>query len=175
MRRIAALLIVPFLAVAAGCTVDDTPATGTGTGAPTPAVGGASAAAPGATPASVDPSVAAAGDKALAGNTKAICDQAARAGTSFGETFIADLKLQIDAAHQGAAAKSQAQEKIDRDVSSYSSALAGMAKLSGDATLKATLTDMSKQVNALKGDITKINPEQISAITARLDHACGKG
>jgi len=173
MRRVAVLMTLPFLAVAAGCTVDDA-----GT-APTPAIGGGSAAAPvggsAVPPASVDPSVAAAGDKALSGNTKAICDQAARAGTSFGETFIADLKLQIEAAHQGAAAKSQAQEKIDRDVSSYSSALAGMAKLTDDALLKSTLTDMSKQVNALKGDITKINPEQISAITARLDHACGKG
>lgn len=173
MRRVAVLMTLPFLAVAAGCTVDDA-----GTG-PTPAAGGGSPAAPvggsAVAPASVDPSVAAAGDKALSGNTKAICDQAARAGTSFGETFIADLKLQIEAAHQGAAAKSQAQEKIDRDVSSYSSALAGMAALTDDALLKSTLTDMSKQVNALKGDITKINPEQISAITARLDHACGKG
>src|SRR5690349_14200432 len=100
MRRVAALMTLPFLAVAAGCTVDDA---GT-TPAPAPAAGGGSAAAPGGgsavPPASVDPSVAAAGDKALSGNTKAICDQAARAGTSFGETFIADLKLQIEAAHQ---------------------------------------------------------------------------
>jgi hypothetical protein len=170
MRRTAVLLAIPLLAVAAGCTADGSPAPGyTGR---TPAVAGTT---PGAGAASVDPSVAAAGDKALSGNTKAICDQAARAGTSFGETFIADLKLQIDAAKQGAAAKAQAQAKINRDVSSYSSALAGMAALTDDATLKSTLTEMSKLVRALKGDFTKINPEEISAITARLDQACHTG
>ena len=51
-------------------------------------------------PAPVDPSVAASADKALSGNTKAICEQAERTSTSFGQTFIADLQMQIDAASQ---------------------------------------------------------------------------
>jgi hypothetical protein len=60
-------------------------------------------------------------------------------------------------------------------VSSYSSALAGMAKLADDKALKAALTQMSKQVNALKGDVTKINAEKMSVITGTLDKACGRG
>ena len=169
MRRpLAALLSLPFLAVAAGCSGSDGGASGA-TG-PTPAIGASAPA-----PATVDPSAAASADKALSGNTKAICDQAARTSTSFGETFIADLKLQIDAASHGAAAKAQAQQKIDRDVANYSSALAGMAKLADDNALKRALTQMSKQVTALKGDVSKINAEKMSSITATLDQACGKG
>jgi hypothetical protein len=165
MRRFAALIAIPVLAVA-GCSDsgDQTSATG-----PTPRAGAAAS-----TPVPVDPSVAASADKALSGNTKAICDQAARTSNSFGQTFIADLQAQIDAASQGAQAKARAQEKIDQDVSSYSSALAGMGKLADDKKLKTALTQMSKQVKALKGDITKINPSKMSTITATLDSACGK-
>ena len=172
MRRFAPILLLPLLV--AGCSGSgggDVPG-GSAAGA-TPNAGGGSAVAPAPVP--VDPSVAASADKALSGNTKAICDQAERTSTSFGQTFIADLQMQIDAASQGAAAKAQAQEKIDRDVSSYSSALAGMAKLADDKALKAALTQMSKQVNALKGDVTKINAEKMSVITGTLDKACGRG
>ena len=169
MRRFAPLLLVPLLV--AGCSDAGGDATATGA---TPDTGsGASAVT--AAPAPVDPSVAASADKALSGNTKAICDQAARTTTSFGQTFIADLQMQINAAGQGAAAKAQAQEKIDRDVSSFSSALSGMAKLADDKPLKAALTQMSKQVQAFKGDVTKINTEKMSSITATLDKACGRG
>jgi ABC-type phosphate transport system substrate-binding protein len=166
MRRFAALMAVPVLAVA-GCSGSGDASASTG---PTPKTGAAAS-----TPAPVDPSAAAAADKALSGNTKAICDQAARTGTSFGQTFIADLQLQIDAASKGAAAKAQAQQKIDRDVSNYSSALSGMAKLADDKALKSALTQMSKQVKALKGDVTKINATKMARITATLDSACGKG
>jgi len=34
---------------------------------------------------------------------------------------------------------------------------------------------MSKQVQAFKGDLTKINAEKMSAITGTLDKACGRG
>jgi hypothetical protein len=34
---------------------------------------------------------------------------------------------------------------------------------------------MSVQVKALQGDITKINAEKMSALTGRLDQACGRG
>ena len=159
MRRFAPLLILPLLA--AGCSASDGAAAG-----PTPNTAGA--------PASVDPSVAAAADKALSGNTKAICDQAARTSTSFGQTFIADLQLQIDAASKGAEAKAQAQEKIDRDVSSFSSALSGMAHLADNKALKAALSQMSKQVKQFKGDVSKINADKMSALTATLDKACGR-
>jgi hypothetical protein len=165
MRRFAALLVLPFLA--AGCSGGDATAT---TG-PTPATGGAGPAAP----APVDPSVAASADAALSGNTKAICAQAERAGQSFGDIFLADLKLQIDAASKGTAARAQADEKIARDVQNYSFALADMAKLTEDAKLEKALTAMSKQVTALKGDITKINADKMSALSATLDKACGKG
>ncbi|HEX5201852.1 MAG TPA: hypothetical protein VFW27_18135 [Actinoplanes sp.] len=167
MRRFAPLLLLPLLM--AGCSDAGGDATATATGA-TPGAGGASVVAP----APVDPSVAASADKALSSNTKAICAQAERTTTSFGQTFIADLQMQIDAAGQGAAAKAQAQQKIDRDVSSFSSALSGMAKLADDQVLKTALTRMSKQVEALKGDLTKINAEKMAAITSTLDKACGR-
>ncbi|MCM4080602.1 hypothetical protein [Paractinoplanes hotanensis] len=126
-------------------------------------------------PAPVDPSVAAKADAELSGNTKEICAQAERASTSFGEIFIADLKLQIDAASKGEQAKRQAAEKVSRDVRNYSFALADMAGLTTDPALKKALTEMSAQVKALKGDVTKINAEKMSALTARLDKACGRG
>ena len=126
-------------------------------------------------PASVDPSVAAKADAELSGNTKEICAQAERASTSFGEIFIADLKLQIEAAGKGEQAKRQATEKVSRDVQNYSFALADMAGLTTDPALKKALTEMSAQVKALKGDVTKINAEKMSALTARLDKACGRG
>ncbi|SNY35524.1 hypothetical protein [Paractinoplanes atraurantiacus] len=156
------------LAACSGGAADEAPA------------GQAPAATPGASvapapPAPVDPSAAASADAALGGDTEAICAQAGRVSTAFGETFIADLKLQIDAASQGATAKQQADQKIERDVTSYSYALADMAKLTTDPALKKALTDMSKQVTALKGDLTKINAEKMSQITGTLDKACGKG
>jgi hypothetical protein len=135
--------------------------------APTPAVS--------ARAASADPAVAASGDAALTGNTKAICAQATRTGTTFGRTFLADLKLQADAASQGAQAKSQAKQKIEQDVQNYSYALADMAKLTTNRALKKALTQMSKQVTALKGDVTKINAAKMSARSGALDKACGKG
>lgn len=165
MRRFAPLLILPLLA--AGCSAGDGDATAAA--GPTPNTAGSAAAR-----ASVDPSVAAAADKALSGNTKAICEQAARTTTSFGQTFIADLQLQIDAASKDAAAKAGAQEKIDRDVSSFSSALSGMAQLADNKALKAALSQMSKQVKAFQGDVSKINAEKMSALTASLDKACGR-
>jgi hypothetical protein len=125
-------------------------------------------------PSPVDPSVAAKADAALTGNTKAICAQAERASTSFGEIFIADLKLQIDAAGKGEQAKREAAEKVARDVQNYSYALADMAELTTDPTLKKALTEMSTQVKALKGDITKLNADKMSALSARLDKACGR-
>jgi hypothetical protein len=164
MRRFAVLIAIPVLAVA-GCSGSGDGSASTG---PTPKIGAS-------TPVPVDPSVAASADKALSGNTKAICDQAARTSTSFGQTFIADLQLKIDAASKGATAKAQAQAKIDRDVSNYSSALSGMAKLADDKPLKSALTQMSKKVKLLKGDVTKINATKMSMITATLDSACGKG
>ena len=165
MRRFAPLLILPLLA--AGCSASDGDAAANA--GPTPNTAGSAARA------SVDPSVAAAADKALSGNTKAICDQAARTTTSFGQTFLADLQLQINAASQGAAAKAQAQEKIDRDVSNFSSALSGMAGLADNKALKSALSQMGKQVKAFKGDVSKINADKMSALSATLDKACGRG
>ncbi len=140
-------------------------------------------ASPGATPALgtasgsswVDPSVAASADAALSGNTKAICEQAARTGTAFGKTFLADLQLQADAAGKGAQGGADAKQKIEQDVSNYSYALADMAKLAHNAALKAALKRMSQQVIVLKGDVTKINASKVSAVSATLDKACGKG
>jgi two-component sensor histidine kinase len=157
-RHLAAVAALGALLIAAGCS-DDTAPTWTDGAAPTV---GASA-APSATT-----------RVALPANTQAVCDRAERAGATFGETFLADLKLQIDAAAKDEAAKAEVQRKISRDVQKYSSALASMAKQATDKTLKAALTQMSKEVKALKGDVTKVNADRMSNLTATLDKACGK-
>ncbi|MCY1141690.1 hypothetical protein OWR29_27145 [Actinoplanes sp. Pm04-4] len=168
-RGLAVCVALGAFAATAACSSAEsgpTPAGGAATGASAPV-----AVVP---PSPVDPSVAAKADAALTGNTKAICAQAERASTSFGEIFIADLKLQIDAAGKGEQAKREAAEKVARDVQNYSYALADMAKLTTDPTLKKALTEMSTQVKALKGDITKLNADKMSALSARLDKACGR-
>ena len=168
-RTLAVVAALGVLVPAAGCSSDETDAAGpAGTTAP-PAAG-----ATAVPPAPVDPSVAASADAALAGDTEAICAQAARASSNFGTVFIADLKLQIEAAGKGAAAKQQAQQKIARDVQNYSFALAVIVELTTDSALSTALTRMSKQVTALKGDVTTINAEKMSELTATLDKACGK-
>jgi len=179
-RNLAATAMLGALLGLAGCSDQAassgavaTPAPGTGAASATGAAPAAAATA--VTTAPVDPSVAASADAALTGNTKAICAQAARAGTAFGQTFIADLRLQIDAASKGAQPRSQAEQKIARDVQNYSYALADMAGLTTDPALKKALRSMSAQVTALKGDITKINADKMSTLTATLDRACGKG
>jgi hypothetical protein len=165
MRRIAALVILGALG---GCSGASSPAGVTPNRTPDAGASAPDMAAPGTT---VDPSTA---ESALTGNTKAICEQAARTSSSFGETFIADLRLQIDAAAKGGNAKTQADQKVTRDVQNYSYALADMAKLTTDAGLKKALNEMSAQVMALKGDVTKINADKMSELSATLDRACGK-
>ncbi|WP_127504814.1 hypothetical protein [Actinoplanes solisilvae] len=163
MPRIS-LLLATCVALGALTACSGPLGSGRATGTPAPAP-----------PSPVDPSVAASADAALAGDTKAICAQAERATTSFGETYIADLKLKIDAAAEGAEAARRADEKISRDVRNFSFALADMAGLTTDPALKKALTEMSTQVKAFGGDITKINAEKMSAISGRLDKACGRG
>ena len=123
----------------------------------------------------VDPKAAASADAALSQDSKAICAQADRTGTTFGNTFIADLKLQLDARNKGAQAKAEARQKISQDVSNYSYALADMSKLASDVKLKAALKQMSDQVTAFSGDVSKINADRMSQLSDTLDQACGKG
>jgi ABC-type transport system substrate-binding protein len=177
MRRpLAATAALATLFLAAACS--DGPASSTAAAPPAAATptSAASAASGGATePAAVDPVVAASADAALAGNTKAICAQAGRTSATFGDAFIADLKLQIDSAGKGADAVAQARQKVQRDVLNYSYALSDMAKLSADPALKRTLTAMSRQVTSFAGDVKKINATGMSQLTTTLDKACGKG
>jgi hypothetical protein len=134
--------------------------------------GGTTPAGPVAT--SADPAVAASADAALSKDSTAICAQASRTATSFGKAFLADLQGQAVAASQGTQAKSEAKAKLAQDVSNYSSALSGMSKLADDAALKKALAAMSKKVDALKGDLSKINATKMATITANLDTACGR-
>src|SRR5690242_5035211 len=131
-RHLAAVAVLSTLLLASGCSGgDDSPAASGATGAPAPAAGGSAApAGPGAAKAAApDPAVAASADAALSDDTEAICAQAARTSTDFGKKFIEDLKLQLEAAGQGAEAKSRAKTQVGRDVQNYSYALADMAKL----------------------------------------------
>jgi hypothetical protein len=139
---------------------------------------GAAACTDQATPAtvpSVDPKAAASADAALSADSKAICAQADRTGKTFGDTFIADLKIQLDAKSKGAQAQAEAQQRISQDVSNYSYALADMSKLAGDAALKSALKQMSDQVTEFSGDVAKINAAKMSDLSDTLDKACGKG
>jgi hypothetical protein len=130
---------------------------------------------PVATATATDPAVASSADEALSQDTKAICAQADRTGTSFGNALIADLKLQLDAKGKGSAARAEAQQKLTQDVTNYSYALGDMSKLAGDVTLKATLKQMSAQVTAFSGDISKVDASKLSELSDTLDKACGKG
>ena len=132
-------------------------------------------AAPRASVPSVDPRTAASADAALSKDTKAICDQADRTGKTFGDTFIADLKMQLDAKSKSAQARAEAKQKISQDVSNYSYALADMAKLAADPKLKTALKQMSNHVTAFAGDVSKINADKMSQLSDTLDKACGRG
>jgi hypothetical protein len=194
MRRL--LLAAAIGAVvlgAAGCSTDQTPSAGVtpqagvpaGAGATLPGAvlpgaslpgaslpGGASAPANGSKPGGA--AGANAGDAALAGNTQAICNQAAKTGGQFGSMFAQDVKLLIDAE----SAKDQdlsgkVKQKTARDVENYSFALNDMSKLAADPTVKQALADMSKQMTALKGDVRKIDDKKLDQLRATLDKACG--
>jgi hypothetical protein len=115
-----------------------------------------------------DPSSA---DAALSQDTRAICAQADRTSESFGNTLIADLKLQLDAKGKNPAA----QQKLTQDVANYSYALGDMSKLAADPTLKTTLKQMSDQVTGFSGDLSKLNATKLSELSDTLDRACGKG
>jgi hypothetical protein len=164
----------------AGCSTDDktpsaaaTPQVGVSVGAGATLPAGASAPANGSKPGGA--AGANAGDAALAGNTQAICNQAAKTGGQFGSMFAQDLKLLIDAE----SAKDQdlsgkVKQKTARDVENYSFALNDLSKLAADATVKQALADMGKQVTALKGDVRKIDDKKLDSLRATLDKACGK-
>ena len=124
---------------------------------------------------SVDPKVAASADAALSDDTKAICQQADRANSTFGATLIADLELQRGARTKDAQAQADAKQKLAQDVSDFSFALSDMAKLASDATLKNTLRQMSQQVTAFAGSPTKIDSARISQLSDILAKTCGQG
>ncbi|MEU4423125.1 hypothetical protein AB0F81_21070 [Actinoplanes sp. NPDC024001] len=118
---------------------------------------------------------AAAGDAALAGNSEAICAQATRTSNNFGTTFAADYQLLIEASGKDAQAKSQAEQKVKRDVENFSFALLDMSKLASEPQLKKALATMGAKVTALKGDLDRIDDKRLAALQATLDKACGRG
>jgi hypothetical protein len=157
----AALAVLSTLLLAAGCSGDDAG----------PAATGSSAAA---APASAGASGAAPPGSGFSGHDEQVCDQATLASTDFGEVFLNDLQLRIDAGGKGAAEKAQAQQKITRDVQEYTSSLAGLAKIATDPALQKALTRMSKEATALKGDVAKIDTDKLSELSDTLDKACYK-
>ncbi|WP_229076487.1 hypothetical protein [Actinoplanes sp. DH11] len=115
------------------------------------------------------------GDAALSADSEAICEQASRTSTAFGQTFAEDYRLLTEAAGQGGQAKTNAEQKAARDVQNFSFALHDMAKLAADAKLKDALAAMGDQVTALKGDLEKLDDKKLAALHATLDKACGRG
>jgi len=171
MRRIVAAAAVTGALLLTGCSADKTAGTGAA-GTPTPAVGPAagSSASNGAAPG------ASAGDAALSGNTRAICDQAATTGTNAAATFAQDLKLLIDAeSAKDKAAISAAQQKTTRDVENYAYALQDMSNLVADPAVKKALAEMSKSVEQLKGDVRKVDAQELGRLEGQLSKACGNG
>jgi hypothetical protein len=97
-----------------------------------------------------------------------------KTGGDFAETFAENLKLQIDAASaDDPAAVQQAEQKSTRDVQNYSYALNDLSKLAADPAVAKALADMSKQVNALKGDMRQLDEAKLSSLRSTLDEACG--
>jgi hypothetical protein len=156
-RHLAPLAALAVLALAGGCS-------GGGADSAVWETPKASSSAPSSAPSGVT----------LSADARATCDKAAKIGNAFGGTFMTDLRLRIDAEAKGASARSAAQTKMDRHLNEYSSALAGLARSTGDAALKKALKQMSTQVKALKGDFRKLNAQKLSATTASLDEACGR-
>ena len=182
MRRPLAAAALLAAALLAGCSTDTSgtgsPATGPSAAAPAPggsaAPGASAGAASGAPAAGASAAAGARGDAALAGNTQAICTQAARTGIDFAATFAENVKLQIEAAAAGEpGAVQQAEQKATRDVQNYSYALKDMSELAADPALKKALADMGERVTALKGDVSKIDEKDLAGLRARLDEACG--
>jgi hypothetical protein len=169
MRRLLAAVAATGALLLAGCsTAPDAPTVSAPTGSASSQV----AAVP-----TVAASVAGknAGDAALAGNTAAICTQAAKTGGQFAAMFAYDLKVLIDAESakdKDLAAK--AKEKTSRDVDNYSFALTDMSKLVADPTVKKALAAMGKQVTALKGDVRKLDDSKLQELNGTLDKACGR-
>jgi hypothetical protein len=58
-------------------------------------------------------------------------------------------------------------------VQNYSYALNDLAKLAADPAVSTALADMSKQVNALKGDLRKLDETKLNGLRSTLDQACG--
>ncbi|AGZ39824.1 hypothetical protein [Actinoplanes friuliensis] len=174
MRRLlCATAVSGALLLGAGCSTDKSAETTTV--APTSAASAAAGPAEGAVTASAGAGQAGAGDAALSGNTDAICQQAAKTGGDSAKNFAEDRKL-LKAA-KSSKDKDQvakAKEKATRDVENYSFALKDMSELTTDKKLKATLADMSKQVAALKGDVTKLDSAQLTKLNDTLGKACGK-
>jgi len=163
-----------ILLLGAGCSSDDQ-AGATATPAPL-ASGAAAPAAGGPATVSAPAAVPGPGDAALAGNSEAICKQAAKTGADAAGTFAADLKLRIDAeSAQDADQVAKAKAKTTRDVENYAYALTDMSKLASEPALKTALADMGKQVTALRGDVLKMDAALFTKLRGTLDEACGKG
>ena len=169
MRRLLAAAAATGALLLAGCsTAPDAPTVSGSTTTP------ASQAA--AVP-TVAASVAAknAGDAALAGNTAAICTQAAKTGGQFTAAFTYDRKVLSDAeSTKDKDLAGKARQKTTRDVENYAYALTDMSKLVADPTVKKALATMGKQVTALKGDVSKLDDGKLRELGAILDKACGK-
>jgi hypothetical protein len=174
MRRLWATAVSgAVLLLSAGCSTE-TPSAGAPTPAAPASVGAPTAAAPptASTGASAGPD---AGDVALAGNTDAICNQASKVGGNAAATYATNKKILVDA--EKAKDKDLAQKaeaKAVRDVQSWAYALEDMSKLVADKAVKEALSDMSKDVVKLKGDVKKINDATFTKLSSKLDKACGK-
>ncbi|SDT67806.1 hypothetical protein [Actinoplanes derwentensis] len=176
MRKPALATVALVTVFLTGCSSGGSGEPAVGTATPAAAGGVTSAAAGpvaslGATPAQQTEKPT---DAALSADTEAICAQAGRTSASFGKTFAEDYQLLIQAAGEGAEAKSRAQEKVSRDMANFSYALLDMSKLAADPQVKKALAAMGAEVTALKGDVAKIDDKKLAGLQGTLDKACGR-
>jgi hypothetical protein len=161
-----------IILLSAGCTTEPAATTG----APTPAAGAATTAATATGAPSVSaPPPGPAGDKALAGNTPAICSQAAKTSGDAAARLTQNLKSEADAASsKDKLLVEKAQQQTQRDVQNWGSALTDMSGLVADGTVKKALGDMGKEVTQLKGDAKKLDAAKIASLQKTLTEACSK-
>lgn len=171
MRRLLAAAALTGLALfASACSTEPEPEGSAPIVAAPPGVE-----APSAAPSAPEALPGEAGDKALSANATAICNQAQKTGSDFARTFTENLKLQVDAASaDDPAAKSRVEQKAARDVQSYAFALKDLSNLAEDQQVKSALGDLSKRVEAFRGDVTKLTEQEVAGLRDGLDKACNQ-
>jgi hypothetical protein len=171
MRRTAAalaLLVTLPLAVAA-CSAPERDQAGGG-----PAASASATPAPGATPA--DPG---AGTKAplptakAGGNGPQVCARAQVASEKGTTAYIDQLSVLLQAQGTGDQAGAKAaQDKLNKDLDTWSAELRRLAGTAEDVQLKTALGELAAEVERMEATIDSVDDGRLSDVQDRLDALC---